>query len=74
MDSATAMAAHIVRLMRGSPGVAWELVPPSAAERRGDVDLRAPDGALLAYARPVLGEPRATPSHVAQGAGRQATS
>jgi hypothetical protein len=72
MESETLIVAHIVRLMRGSPGVAWELIPPSAATRAGDVGLRSVDGSLLGYARPILGEPRECRSNFARATLRRA--
>jgi hypothetical protein len=59
MESEVVAVAQILRLFRERPQVVWDLLPPSAPARGGDIPLRDVDGAVLGYARP-LAENRGT--------------
>jgi hypothetical protein len=52
MDRETVIVAHLVRLLRQSPSVVWDLLPGQVGARPTDVPLRDPHGAIVAYARP----------------------
>ena len=52
MDRETVIVAHLVRLLRESPVVVWELLPGQAGTRPTDWPLRDPHGTIVAYARP----------------------
>jgi hypothetical protein len=52
MDRDAVIVAHLVRLLRESPAVVWELVPGPAGSRPTDQPLRDPQGQIVAYARP----------------------
>ncbi len=53
MDAERVVVAQLIRLLRGRPGVVWELVDAARSPRPGDVPLRDQAGTVVAYARPV---------------------
>jgi hypothetical protein len=52
VDREAVIVAHLVRLLRESPAVVWELLPGWAAVRPSDRPLHDPQGQIVAYARP----------------------
>ncbi len=52
MESETVVVAQLVRLLRHSPTVVWELLECHEPARPTDVLLRDTDGKVVAYARP----------------------
>jgi hypothetical protein len=62
MESELVAVAQLVRLFREHPQVVWDLLPPSAPARGGDIPLRDLEGALLGYAHPLGEDRRTTPS------------
>ncbi len=60
MAAEAMIAAQIVRLLRQHPPAVWDLVDADGPARVGDVVLRDPAGAPIAYARPATapGNPR----------------
>jgi hypothetical protein len=52
MEREAVIVAHLVRLLRESPSMVWELVLGPVGVRPTDQPLRDPQGQIVAYARP----------------------
>jgi hypothetical protein len=64
MEPEMVAVAQIARLFREQPQVVWDLLPPSAPARGGDIPLRDFEGTLLGYARPMSEDRRTKPSGI----------